>query len=185
MRPHVLGIDDGPFHKRQVHEVPIVGVMMEGAALVEGVALTTFPIDGDDVTEFLAGWIAGLRWKNALQAVVFGGATIAGLAIIDIGTLSERIAVPCISVTRRCPSNTQVLLALESAGLIERSHQLKRLPRAEAVAPNLYLAVAGTSLERAKGIVHATSIKSKLPEPLRVAHLVAAAIERGQSRGRA
>ncbi len=42
MRPHVLGIDDAPFHKDQSQDVPIVGVMMEGATLVElGLSLTT------------------------------------------------------------------------------------------------------------------------------------------------
>ena len=104
MRPHVLGIDDGPFTKRQAHKVPIVGVMMEGAALVEGIAMTRFPVDGDGVTEFLAGWIEGLRWKSGLQAVVFGGATIAGLAIIDITTLADRLGMPCIS-NADCDSN--------------------------------------------------------------------------------
>jgi endonuclease V-like protein UPF0215 family len=185
MRPHVLGIDDGPFRKGQAHDVPIVGVMMEGAAIVEGVAFTTFPIDGDGVTTFLAEWIANLRWKSALQAIVFGGATIAGLAIIDITALAERIGLPCISVTRRPPSNARVKKALASANLTDRTAQLDRLPPAVAVANNLYVSFAGTTLVRATAIVHSTSTKSKLPEPLRVAHLVAAALERGQSRGRA
>jgi endonuclease V-like protein UPF0215 family len=185
MRPHVLGIDDGPFHKGQAHDVPIVGVMMEGSAIVEGVALTTFPVDGDGVTTLLAEWIESLRWKRALQAVMFGGATIAGLAIIDIEALAERTGLPCISVTRRPPSNAQVRRALASADLTDRAEQLDRLPPAVAVARNLYVSSAGTTLARTKAIVHATSTKSKLPEPLRVAHLVAAALERGQSRGRA
>jgi endonuclease V-like protein UPF0215 family len=185
MRPHVLGIDDGPFRKGQVQEVPIVGVMMEGCAIVEGVAMTTFPIDGDGVTEFLGGWIEGLRWKSALQAIVFGGATIAGLAIIDIEALVRRLGVPCISITRRPPSDAQVRRALASAGLVDRESQLDGLPPAVPIARNLYVSFAGIPLAGATAIVRATSIKSKLPEPLRVAHLVAAAFERGQSRGRA
>jgi len=184
MRPHVLGIDDGPFTKPQAHEAPLVAVMMEGAALVEGVAVTKFPVDGDGVTEFLADWIQGLRWKPALQAIVFGGATIAGLAIIHVAALADRLGIPCISVTRRRPSNEQVARALLAAGLAERGAQLERLPPAVAVSRNLYLSFAGTTLARATTIVLATSVKSKLPEPLRVAHLIAAALERGQSRGR-
>lgn len=184
MRPHVLGIDDGPFTKPQAHEVPLVAVMMEGAVLIEGVAVTTFPVDGEGVTEFLTGWIQGLRWKTALQAVVFGGATIAGLAIIDLVALAERLGVPCISITRRPPSNTQVERALAAAGLSERGTQLERLPPAVSVSRNLYLSFAGTTLADATALVAATCVKSKLPEPLRVAHLIAAALERGQSRGR-
>jgi len=53
LRPHVLGIDDAPFEKGQSDEVPIVGVMMEGASLVEGVAVGRFAVDGEDATAFL------------------------------------------------------------------------------------------------------------------------------------
>ncbi len=37
-RPHILGIDDGPFEKGASREVVVVGVMLEGRDLVEGVA---------------------------------------------------------------------------------------------------------------------------------------------------
>jgi uncharacterized protein len=40
MRFHVLGIDDAPFDKRQSQPVRVVGVLMEGNDLVEGVAVT-------------------------------------------------------------------------------------------------------------------------------------------------
>ena len=53
-RPHVLGVDDGPFEKGVSQTVPLVGVTMEGSDLVETVAITEFPIDGEDVTGFLA-----------------------------------------------------------------------------------------------------------------------------------
>ena len=54
-RPHILGIDDAPFVKGQDGDVPVVGVMMEGATLVEGVALGAFPVDGAGATDYLAG----------------------------------------------------------------------------------------------------------------------------------
>jgi endonuclease V-like protein UPF0215 family len=53
MRPHVLGIDDGPVDLHNGGETSIVGVMTEGADLVEAVAVTHFPIDGDEVRSFL------------------------------------------------------------------------------------------------------------------------------------
>ena len=54
-RPHVLGVDDGPFQKGQKESVPVVGAMMEGANLVESVAVTRFEVDGANATGFLAG----------------------------------------------------------------------------------------------------------------------------------
>ena len=70
---HLLGIDDGPFDRFGDANVRVVGVMMEGPDLVEAVALTGFPVDGDDVTGFLGDWVSGLRFRPALQGLVFGG----------------------------------------------------------------------------------------------------------------
>ena len=66
-RPHLLGVDDGPFEKRQAAPVPLVAVMMEGADLVEGLAVSAFPVDGGDATGCLASWLSALR---ALRSVI-------------------------------------------------------------------------------------------------------------------
>ena len=47
--------------------------MMEGATLVEGVAIGSFPVDGARVTEYLSAWIRKQRWFEAVQGIVLGG----------------------------------------------------------------------------------------------------------------
>ena len=82
-RPHLLGIDDGPFDKRRDTTVPIVGVLMEAHDLVEAVAVTRFEIDGADAAGFLADWIVGLRFANTLHGVVeISGSKNAALPIL-------------------------------------------------------------------------------------------------------
>ena len=102
-RPHVLGIDDGPFEKFASRPVPVVGVMMEGPDLVEAVVRTEFPVDGDGATRFLADWVSSLRCRPALQGIFLGGITIAGLGLVDVVELSERLALPVLVVNRRDP----------------------------------------------------------------------------------
>ncbi len=183
-RPHVLGVDDGPFDKGVSRTVPLVGVTMEGPDLVEAVSVTEFPIDGEDVTDFLAGWIEQLRVKPALQGIFFGGITIAGLAVIDVHALSNRLDVPVVIVNRRKPGNERLIEALESAGLIHRRAILERTPPAQRVDGRIYAASAGGDHAAAASLVRATLGKSDLPEPLRLAHLIARAIVKGESRGR-
>lgn len=183
-RPHVLGIDDGPFEKRGGGDVPLCGVVMEGRDLVEGVALERFPVDGEDVTDFLAGWIGGLRVRPALQAVMFAGVTIAGLAVIDVRDLSERLELPVLVVNRKDPANHRLGEALRAAGLSHRLALVERTPRAFALPGGLHVAAAGTDPETARELVLATRGKSFLPEPVRLAHLVARALVTGESRGR-
>ncbi len=183
-RPHVLGIDDAPFERGRDLDVPIVGVMMEGATLVEGVAITRFPIDGEGATDFLVGWIQSLRWWPSLQAVVLGGITMAGLAVVDLVALSERLGLPVLAVTRHDTADSELADALRVAGLEARLAILERTPPAEPMGRGLYVAWAGADAFEARQLVQATLNKSRLPEPLRLAHLIGAALVRGQSRGR-
>jgi len=184
MRPHILGIDDGPFDKRQKRPVRIVAVLMEGNDLVEGMALGEFPVDGDDATGFLAEWIKTLRWQPAVQAVVLGGITLAGLGLVDIENLAERLGIPVLAVTRRETAKSRIGEALTAAGLLDRLPIVDRSPPAIRVRPGLHVAFGGTDAPHAVALIEATLQKSRMPEPLRLAHLIASAIERGQSRGR-
>jgi endonuclease V-like protein UPF0215 family len=184
-RPHLLGIDDGPFEKYVEGETtPLVGVMMEGADLVEAVAVTRFHVDGDDVSDFLASWIGGLRFRPALQGVLFGGITIAGLGVLDPETLAATLGVPIVVVNRRAPVDDPLRAALHGSGHPERVAILERAPRAFPIEGGLHLAVAGTDRTRATQLVRWSVGKSDLPEPLRLAHLFARALVTGESRGR-
>ena len=183
-RPHVLGIDDAPFEKRQVRPVRVVGVLMEGNDLVEGVALGQFEVDGEDATGFLADWVGSLRWRAAIQAVVLGGITLAGLGLVDLEELARRLRIPVLAVTRRDPAASRLGEALSAAGLPNRIPTAARSPRAMRVGPGLHVAFAGTDAPQADALIQATLRKSRMPEPLRLAHLIASALERGQSRGR-
>ncbi len=184
MRPHLLGIDDGAFDKRVDRDVPVVGVVMEGCDLVEGVALTRFPVDGEDVTAFLGSWIAGLRFRPALQGVVLGGITLAGLAVVDVPGLARETGLPVLVVNRRDPSDHRLDAALEAARLASRRALVQRCPPAFPVSDGLYVACAGVTPRRARALLAAAQRKSELPEPLRLAHLIARAVATGESRGR-
>jgi endonuclease V-like protein UPF0215 family len=184
-RPHVLGVDDGPFEKFAPGAVaPLVGVMMEGADLVEAVALTRFPVDGADATGFLADWIESLRFRPALHAVMFGGITVAGLALLDPETLALRLHIPVLVLNRKPPRDEGLRQALRAAGLEDRIALLERAPAAFAHG-DLYLSVSGASRAEAVALLACTRRKAALPEPLRIAHLMARAVATGESRGRA
>jgi endonuclease V-like protein UPF0215 family len=183
-RPHLLGVDDGPFEKHRSRDVPVAAVLMEGHDLVEGIALSRFPVDGEDATGFLSSWIRGLRFHASLQGIVLGGISIAGLGIVDVAGLAQSVEVPVLVVNRRDPARSRLQEALVAARLTSRADLVARSPAAHRTAHGIYLACAGTSPAEAEALVEASRHKADLPEPLRLAHLVAAAVGRGQSRGR-
>lgn len=183
-RPHVLGVDEGPFAKGQLEPVPLVAALCEGADLVEAVAQSSFPVDGDGATEFLARWLGSLRFRPSLQGIALGGITLAGLALVDVRALSDALETPVLVVTRRPPDNARLRQALDAAGLSSRFSIAARSPEALPTGDGIWLAHAGIDRDGALALLRASSGKAKLPEALRIAHLVATALVRGESHGR-
>jgi endonuclease V-like protein UPF0215 family len=184
-RPHILGIDDGPFEKAQPHPADIVAVAMEGCDLVESVAIGAFSVDGDAATEYLAEWILTLRVLPSIQVIMLGGITIAGLGVVDVESLAKAIERPVLVVNRKNPRDSRLPEALAAAGLRSRIAVVERTPPAVRSHYGLFIAAAGTSVEQAQRWVQLSLRKAQIPEPLRVAHLIARALATGQSRGRA
>ncbi|HKA15965.1 MAG TPA: DUF99 family protein [Myxococcota bacterium] len=184
-RPHVLGIDDGPFEKHVAGaRAPIVGVMMEGHDLVEAVAITEFPVDGGGVTAFLAEWIRARRFAPTLDGLLFGGITLAGLAVLDPAALARELGAPVVVVNRKERSDAPLRSALAKAGLADRAALLDSAPASLELPGGIYAGIAGGPHDLAAALIARTRAKSELPEPLRLAHLFAHALVRGESRGR-
>jgi endonuclease V-like protein UPF0215 family len=82
---------------------------------------------------------------------------------------------------------------IEGAGTMELLEPSRRsIRRAKkspsgirTATPRLWIQRAGLSLEQARRIVHDTTLHGNIPEPLRVAHLIAGGVTTGKSRGRA
>lgn len=164
--------------------MPVIGVAMEGAAVVESVAFGAFPVDGEDATRWLGDWIDGLRCRPLLHGIVLGGITIAGLGIVDLPLLADRLHIPILAVTRKNPARSELRAALSAAGLTGRIPVVERSPRAYAVEPGLFLAHAGGHRRGAERLLRGALGKALMPEPLRIAHLIGQGLVLGESKGR-
>ena len=105
--------------------------------------------------------------------------------------------MPVITVTRDRPDMAAIRRALEMLGqtpkhgrrpvpdwrdrlaMLERS----RLVEVRTGTRPVYIAFAGVDEPEAKGIVTASTVRGSIPEPLRLAHLIARAVVTGKSRG--
>jgi endonuclease V-like protein UPF0215 family len=104
---------------------------------------------------------------------------------VDVTGLAQRLGLPVLVVTRHDPAGSDLADALRAAGLSHRLALLDRVPRAFGVGEGLHLAHAGATRVEAERLVRASLAKSRLPEPLRLAHLIGQAIVLRESRGRA
>jgi uncharacterized protein len=182
---NVVGFDDGPFDRtRHGGQVLLVGAVCARTRL-DGLLTGRVRKDGWNVTERIAGLVQGSSFRQHIQAVLLGGITFAGFNIVDIHGLAERLQRPVLVVARRRPRLEKIRRALDNLPRAQRRWAL--IERAGAMEPAGLVMVqrAGLTLADAQVLLAATTLHGNLPEPLRLAHLIAGGLTTGHSRGRA
>ena len=169
-----IGIDDGPFTKQQ-GIAPLVVALLEGPHL-EGVRAARIRVDGLDATAKALRLLTG--WKPA--PILLSGVTFAGFNLIEPQVLQRRFRVPVIVVVGSRPDNRAVKRALvkhfpdwkERWRIISSLGPLRRA-RTHPDEPPIYYEAFGCSAQDAQKLLRASSYISRMPEPVRVAGLLA------------
>jgi uncharacterized protein len=185
MLTNVVGFDDGPFSRRAARApVLLVGAVCARTRL-DGVLSGWVTKDGADATAVIARMVLSSQFAQHIHAVLLSGISVAGFNVVDIHELAARIARPVLVVARRPPRLVKIHDAL--VHLPDGEPKWTLIERAGAMQPLRGLCVqrAGLDLVQAAEMLEATTLHGKLPEPLRLAHLIAGGIITGASRGRA
>lgn len=184
----VLGIDDSALLNEKVM---IVGTVFRGGDWMDGVLRSEITRDGLDATEVISTMIKNSRHYAQLRIIMLDGVTYGGFNVVDIEELYRETGLPVIVVMRTCPDFEKIRTALRhfSDGelrweIIKKAGKIEKLVTKKNGTP-IYIQKAGIGIKSAEKIVRLTSIRSNIPEPLRVAHLIATGIILGESRGKA
>ncbi|MEM2875277.1 MAG: DUF99 family protein [Candidatus Hadarchaeales archaeon] len=184
----ILGVDDGPFGPAHRGPVPLVGVVTRGGRWIDGVMRTYVEKDGTDATERLCEMIAGSRHRGQLRVVMTDGITFAGFNVLDARELYRRTGLPVIVISRERPNMRDIRKAISHiSGWRSRWKVMRGLGRLHPVEVKgkwIYMQIVGIEREDAEKVVRLSSTRSVAPEPLRIAHLIATAMVRGESYGR-
>ena len=160
----VLGFDDAP-HTRADGRVPVIGVHMRGAHRVEGILLTDVERDGGDATSRVARCYlgSGLRGTKAL--------------LVDLDGLAQETGVPCIAFTVGVPDVEAMRRALRNVPDPEGKWALLQRRRNVTLPTGttpVTVSFAGVGREEAIELLAVTTAHGLVPEPLRLAHMIAA-----------
>jgi uncharacterized protein len=207
---NVIGFDDGPFARDHRGDVLLVGVVCSGTR-IDGVISGKIRRDGANATRVMIDLVRASQFGEHVQAIMVQGIAVGGFNVVDVHGLSSALQIPVLVVTRRLPDMAAVKRALfidipkarprvagaarkwkliEQAGAMEvlgaSRRSLRRSPTGLGGEPQrLWIQRAGLSLDEARKLVADTTLHGNIPEPLRVAHLIAGGITTGKSRGRA
>jgi len=174
-----LGIDDSFAGERCC----LVGcVMCEG--YVEGFLYEEIEVDGLDSTEKIVKMVKRSKFREQIRCVFLPGITFGGFNLVDIQKLFELTGIPVVVVMRRMPELREFYSAIENLEMAELRKEIARRAGEIRRLSNLYVQTCGIDFDEAEKLIRAATLKGYIPEPVRIAHLVASAIIHGESRGR-
>ncbi len=180
----LLGVDDAPFDKFTDTKTLIVGVFFRGGSSIDGVLSEVVEVDGTDASDKIIRMVKKSKFHPQLRAIMLKGLAVGGFNMVDIAKVSRETKVPVIVVMRKLPNIKKMKEALIKLG---KKGSVKFIDRAGKIheAWNLYIQFSGTTLEKAKEIIRISCNRGNIPEPVRVAHLMAGGVKLGESRGKA
>ena len=182
----ILGIDDMPFTFEDEY-VGIVGVVMRGNHYIEGVLHTNIAVDGNDATEQLISLILSSKHAGQLRTIMTDGGALGGFNVVDGERLYEATGIPVMTVTANKP-NEELLIAALKQHFDDWETRWRTMHKGELhcvpLQYPLYVKRFGFKLGEATEIIQLSLLRGALPEPLRVAHLIATGIKTGESYGR-
>jgi uncharacterized protein len=174
-----IGIDDGPFLPRRLggSKAPLVVVELKGPHLVRARA-AWITVDGLDATPAASKMISSLQTHDF--PILLAGATFAGFNMINPRVLQRKFGTPTIVVIGSRPSNRAVKRALVKHFPDWRRRwrilsSLGPLHQARTVQNEgpIFFEAFGCAHREARRILRQWAYVSRIPEPLRVARLVA------------
>ncbi len=181
----VLGIDDSALINEKVI---IIGAFFRGGVQLDGVLCSEVTKDGMDATGTIIRMVRNSKYYGQIRVIMLDGVTYAGFNPVDINLIFSETGIPVIVFMRSCPDFEKIRLALEHLPEKEKRWEIiqraGRIDKIDGENP-VFIQLCGIDRESAFQIVRMTSTHSNIPEPLRVAHLIATGVVLGESTGKA
>lgn len=174
----VIGFDDAPFSRPyEGGKVCIAGVVCADTRF-EGMVWGEVQQDGWDATEAICRLLIGKKFLPQLHILLLDGIAFGGFNIIDLPLLSQTLSLLCVTIMRRLPNMQAAMTRLPQA-----TQRLQILERAGTIYqyPPFFFQVVGASPEVTFAVLQRLTDFGKVPEALRLAHLIGAAVVKGES----
>jgi len=184
----ILGIDDGPFKFNQ-KSVLVIGVIMRIPTYIEGICRTRVSVDGKDANKILENIIKKSNYKDQIRLIMLDGVALGGFNVVDIEKLYHATEIPVTTITRTEPDLQMIKNTLKNhfSDWAARWKIINNLELVKVLTNYnpIYIKYIGISKSEVQRLIKLSTIRGVLPEPIRVAHLIATAMVKGESSGRA
>ncbi len=176
-----MAFDDGAFFPKKSKSALLVGVLSRLDNRVEGIVSGSIRVDGWNANNTIFSLIKKTRFGSQAKFILLSGITFAGFNTVSIQSLFRKAQRPVIVVLRKKPRFEEIKRAMQK--LPGFSKRWKRVEQAGKVFEfnSGFFQCTGIPAEEAKGLLEKLCLYGNLPEPVRLAHLVASGVSLGES----
>ncbi|HHE75698.1 MAG: DUF99 family protein [Thermoplasmata archaeon] len=182
-----LGIDDSYFVPHKPGKVEIVGVVMRAPNYIEGILIKKIEVDGLDCSDKIVEMLSS-RFGSQLKVILTQGMTFGGFNILDMDKVYRVSRIPIMAISRKMPNMEEIKNALKKhfpdwkkRWELLSSHEIQKVRNKDY---DLFVQSIGLAQSEIAEILELFTVRGAIPEPLRVAHLIASALHFGESRGK-
>ena len=178
-----LGVAES-FRQAQTRSV-LAGVVMRSDFVIDGVALGKTAVGGDDATLAILALLRALG-RNDVNLIMVSGAILSLYNIIDVDLLSKKAKLPIVCLTYKETAGIEGSIRRHFPEGAERKLEAyRRLGRRSGVrlhtGHRVYVRSAGMEARDVRSVLDAFTLQGSVPEPVRVAKLLARASLSGRS----
>ncbi|MGA9098166.1 MAG: DUF99 family protein [Methanotrichaceae archaeon] len=156
----------------------LAGVVMRADLRIDGLALASATVGGDDATQAVLKIYKELD-RADVNAILLSGAVISWFNIIDIQEVFERTEKPVICLTYEESPGLEKYLREYFPDQEEKLRSYERLGSRQQITLKtgyeVYVRTLGVSAVDARVLINKFTLDGRIPEPIRVARLAARA----------
>ena len=178
--PIIIGFDDSAFNlKSKVRNTHLIGVVCQGVRMVN-VIRTEITVDGNDATEKIIELVK--QNEEHIQYIFTHTITFGGFNLINLNRIYRELNKPIIAVNDRKVDIEAVVKALRKnfpksykkklQYIIDAGNLYETEIKTAGGISNMYFHSKGIEIKEVELLLKKVCIDSKLPECVRLAHLI-------------
>jgi endonuclease V-like protein UPF0215 family len=181
----VLGVDDAHYPDKTHGSSVNIAAVICGGTRFEGMLWGSIAKDGMDATDRIVRLIRESKFAAQLHLVLLDGITFGGCNVVDLPAISRELNLPVVAFMRRPPNMETFRRVVHS---LPNSEERWRRTKAAGQVQQLdgwVFQCAGEKPEVLARVLSRLTDNGKVPEVLRLAHLIGSAVMLGESTNRA
>ncbi len=172
-----LGVAES-FRQGQKRSV-LAGVVMRSDFVIDGIAFGRTLVGGDDATASIVSLFRRLR-RNDINMILVSGAILSLYNIIDVDQLSAKTKLPVVCLTYKETAGIEGSIRRHfPGGAAEKLKAYRKLGRRKGVSLHtghrVFVRSSGLESTEVRQVLDAFTLQGSIPEPVKVAKLLARA----------